>query len=184
MNKKLKSLCASLALAAVSTTALADVGCEDSTAITGSFGYMACAGSFSGNISAGQNSLVSFDGYGAFSLLGTTDDADEGPFIALTQTPGSLTFDAPVEGLFVLGIKGGPTYSLYLFDGGDTGISSISFDTLGVAKGNGKAGPDLSHAALFMPAGLPVSAVPEASSYAMLLAGLGMLGVVVRRRRG
>jgi len=172
---------AALALS-VASPAFADVSCEDSAALTGNAGYVSCQGSFMGNVSPGQTNFVSFDGYGSFSLLGTSDAPGAGPF-SDTQTPGTLSFDDAVYGTFVLGIKGGPTYSLYLFDVGDAGVLTLNYDTLGIAKGNGRPGPALSHAALFLPSGLPVTAVPEAPIWAMLVGGLGVLGSVLRRRR-
>ena len=83
------------------------------------------------------------------------------------------------HGLFVLAIKGGPTYSYYEFDAGTSGIDSLSFDTLGVAKGNGRAGPGLSHFGLYT----QNSPVPEPQSYALMLAGFAAIGLMVRSRR-
>ncbi len=183
MNNLLRTLGAAAVVSTAATPALADVSCEDSAALTGSFGYVACQGVVTGNIAPGKTSVATFDGYGSFVLTGSTDSMDAGPFADDGfKTSGTLNFDQLITGAFVLGIKGGPTYSLYLFDGGAAGIASLNYDTLGVAKGNGLAGPGLSHASLFLPAGLPVTAVPEASSWAMMLAGLGMLGFVARRR--
>ena len=58
---------------------------------------------------------------------------------------------------------------------------ALHFDTLGVYTGNGSPGPGLSHAALYIDP--PVTAVPEPETYVMLLAGLGLMGFVTRRRR-
>jgi len=166
---------AGLMAAAFWLPAQAEVACSDSLLLTANDGYLSCLGPVSGNLSAGQNPVVSFDGMGSFTLVGTSDDADGGPFATLGAD--TLSFDAPQYGSFVLGVKGGPDYSLYLFDGGSVGITELAFDTLGIVKGNGKAGPGLSHLALF------VSAVPEPTNAAMLLGGLAMLGLVIRRRR-
>ena len=71
-------------------------------------------------------------------------------------------------------------FSLYLFNGSNVagGISQIAYDTNGV-QNNGGLG--LSHAGFF---GTPtISPVPEAETYAMLLAGLAGLGIFARRRR-
>lgn len=163
----------------------ATVLCSDSTATTGNSGYLACQGPIDGNLAPGQVDTATFAGYGTFTFVGKSDDPLAGPF-SLNQsgaTSGTLSFDTAQKGWFVLGIKGGPDYSLYLFDGGTTGISSLAFDTLGIVTGAGAAGPGLSHFALFRGASVPpTSVVPEPDAYALMLAGLGVVGFVAKRR--
>jgi opacity protein-like surface antigen len=179
MKLKLLAAAATLALASVGASATAAVQCSNSTATTGNAGYISCQGPTAGNIAPGQTNTATFSGYGMFNLVGKSDDAGFGPFASNPGgvTYGTLSFDTPQTGFFVVGIKGGPSYSLYLFDGGAAGISSLSFDTLGIVKGNGGAGPGLSHLALF------AQPVPEPGSYALMLAGLVVVGSIVRRRR-
>lgn len=158
------------------------VSCADSVATTGNAGYLDCVGAFSGNVmgDAGEAAYLSGIWGGDWTWQGKSDDAGSGPFAGGSDgmTSGTLVFDTPIEGLFVLAVKGGPTYSYYEFDGGTSGIGSLSFDTLGVAKGNGGAGPGLSHFGLYVQS-LPV---PEPRTYALMLAGFGMVGFMLRSR--
>jgi hypothetical protein len=94
---------------------------------------------------------------------------------------GTINFDAPQTGSFVLGLKQGNGFSLYLFDGSRVtgGISSLAYDTKGV-KASTDQGYGLSHAG-YIGAVTPVS---EPSAYAMMLAGLAVVGFALKRRRG
>lgn len=160
------------------------VGCADSTVTTGNAGYIACLGPFDKNM---DNQLTAIYGAMTTGLSFTTSTyfasnvATTGnPFAgAPDTTTGTITFTAAQTGSFVIGLKQSDAYSLYKFDGSTVtgGITSIQYDILGV---NGKSGFDLSHAGFF---GTPVSPVPEADTYAMLLAGLGIVGFAARRRK-
>lgn len=158
------------------------VSCADSAATVGNAGYVDCAGAFGGNVmgDASEAGYLTSVWGGDWTWLGKSDDAGSGPFAAGYDgvTSGTLVFDAPIQGLFVLAIKGGPTYSYYAFDGGANGVGSLSFDTLGVAKGNGTAGPGLSHFGLYVQS-VPV---PEPQTYALMLAGFGLIGFMLRAR--
>jgi PEP-CTERM motif len=156
--------------------------CADSFLMVSNPGYIACQGALEGNIASNKVNTATFAGYGTFDLVGISGDTS-GAFTADPGKVGSgtLNLGGISNGLFVIGLKGGPTYSLYLFDAalvGPTGVSEIKFDTLGIAKGSNGAGPGLSHAALFM------QPVPEPGTWALMAAGLAVVGGLARRRRG
>lgn len=150
---------------------------------------VACSGAWEGNDANQQADLLTqaaadfgaFVGAGAeYSFLGKSDDAGNGPFTSNPDgaTSGVLTFDSVQTGLFAISLKAGNAFSLYLFDGGTTGLGSVSFSTLGVQV-NGQGIPaGLSHAAL-----IGIAPIPEPASLALMVAGLAGFGVAARGRR-
>ena len=162
---------------------------------------LACSGSWTGN-DVNQRAAVlsrvgidfqSFVGPGFWSYVGTTDAGrTSGPFSSVPGTAtGALTFDSPITGFFALALKSSTNFSIYLFNGGVAGLSSIDFTTIGTSRNKRGIAQDLSHASLYdFDAATPppppppvVTATPEPGTLVLMLAGLTGLGVVVRRRK-
>lgn len=167
--------------------------CEASVRTLGNAGYVGCLGAFSGNIDNQLSSIWSaMDAAGrgwaaaaqsrayvsseSFAAAMNPFSQDEG-----ANDDGTINFDAPQSGLFAIGLKQGNGFALYLFDGAAVqgGISSLAYDTKGV-KAARDQGFGLSHAAFFG----AVTPVPEPSVYAMMLAGLAIVAVTLKRRKG
>ncbi len=155
------------------------VTCSSSLDTVFSAGYAAdCQGPLVGTLGAGAVDSATFDSQ-FYALAGTTTDVS-GRFSAHPGSVqwGELFLSAPQTGLFVLGLEGGGTYSLYLFNGGGSGLSAVEFDTYGLTQGfAGLAAPRLTQAAIF------TSAVPEPATYALMLSGLLGLSLLAQRRR-
>jgi hypothetical protein len=151
-------------------------------------GAEACSGAWDGNnvnkmgdvLAELNNSFSDEVGInGAWTYIGTTDAGEtDGPFSSVpSTTSGMLTFDTAQKGWFALALKADGKFSLYLFDGGQTGITSIPFITDGVALNVLNAPLELSHASLYL------APVPEPQTYALMLAGLGLVGFAASRRK-
>ena len=150
--------------------------------------FIDCAGSFDGNLKGAldQAQIMALNAqfadngfsYSSSLIYSKSDVTGHGVFTSLGDDF-TLTFDngQVATGLFVIGLKQATRYSFYLFDGGTAGINSISFDVKGVV---GKQTDGLSHA-IYLGQAL-TAPVPEPESYALMLAGLGVVGFIARRR--
>jgi hypothetical protein len=124
----------------------------------------------------GLFALSSFDGAGAFNF-------GEGSAFIPTQidVTGVMAGGGTVYQAFQIdkstGSNGGLNFTSYAFSPSFTNLVSVRFSSSGsdLPEFNGFSVDNINATA--------VTAVPEAEIYAMLLAGLGMMGFVARRRR-
>ncbi len=147
--------------------------------------YVDCIGAITGNDNGNQAGMVNseWSSYGTFAPVngGTSDQAGNGPFTSLDNSP--LLFDVPISGYFAVTLKQANFFSIYLFYAQDP-VDGIFWDTRGVASNGGANNPDkLSHAVLYAPPGTPLATVPEPSSIMLLGAGLAGFGAATVRRR-
>ena len=183
----LKSTLKALALAAAVATTPAHalltetgVACDGhGTGMTSQSGYLDCAGAFDGN-NSNQDADVQAQILTDFGLtsLGTEIDVTGANGNQLTGVINVADMASP----FILALKAGDAFSLYLFAAHTT---TINFDTLGVGffsgpnNKNEHFGQGLSHATVYG----TVTAVPEPETYALLAAGLAFVGWASRRRQ-
>ena len=119
-----------------------------------------------------------------FSVSATSGAAGSWTLTGM-DTNGGAALNLPTSLDFAVGLKAGNEFAVWGFDnvvvdGSDNGTFSIVFANKG---GNN---PDLSHLIVFgreSGAG-SIAAIPEARTYAMLLAGLGLVGFATRRKLG
>jgi hypothetical protein len=156
-------------------------------------GALSCSGAWNGNnlgnaaILAAVNAQLVAD----FNpLVGGTPVWGAPTTVAYTPgNAGSLSLGGNYQGFFAIALKSSNAFSLYLFDGGAAGISTIAYQTNGVSVNGNAHGPtpqDLSHADVYDVSGdggfgSNVVTTPEPASAALMLTGL--FGVFAARRR-
>jgi hypothetical protein len=143
----------------------------------------ACIGSLPNNINGAtaETDFLATTFGGSWSFVGSTDSTGFGPFSSNPSgaTSGTLNFDSAVSGRIVIGLKAANQHSFYYFDLAAP-VTSLSFDTTaGIATNVRGNAQNLSHAILYAGSPLPV---PEPASWALLAAGLGVIGAIARRR--
>ena len=149
-------------------------------------GAMSCEGFFTGNVINNSPADLATASSALDDLVGLSGAT--GAWVEKQDFSGdAITFSTPLTGMTIVGIhfgkalganppgvdlQGGGT-AFYKFDAG-AGLASNSF-TVNVGG--------LSNAALYATNGNPVPGIPEPETYALMLAGLGTLGFIARRRK-
>jgi hypothetical protein len=127
------------------------------------------------------NAIIAAEGWGSAvsyqykdTMSGPGTDTSFIDAVGLSNAAGLVNFSQAFAGPLVLTLKLGQSWSAYYFgDGvamGDLTYTVNLQDTRGLG---------LSHASLFT----NVPAVPEPQTYALLLAGIGAIGFMARRRK-
>lgn len=131
-----------------------------------------------GGVSYGSLSGIDFTLSASAGIVGTwTLEAFDSNGPAYANLPATMDF----VGL----LKASNGFAAYYFD--DVAVSAGNAGTWTIAfVNNGGQTPDLSHLSLYTRVdgggGIP-AAIPEAQTYAMMLAGLGLVGFMARRAR-
>lgn len=141
-----------------------------------------CLGFFSGNLNGNKPSLTAINTNLAVWDVNLTDAVASGSMLSGlgdNNATHTINFAQQLYGDTIIGIHYGNVLgsnnvtAFYRFNAGDTtGIDSF---TTSFAS--------LSNATLYSTGVAPIAAVPEPGTYAMLLAGLGLMGFVARRRK-
>jgi MYXO-CTERM domain-containing protein len=150
---------------------------EGGLSVGGSPGY----GFDSGSVSFGDGNsyLAEIGGTTACTVACDTNDALKNSGFDKYQVVGKLTFGGELKLTSWLSFEAKLGQSFDLFDWGTTAGQFSSIDSSGLKL---VAGTGLDYSKLYTDGVISVVAVPETETWAMLLAGLGVVGVWQRRR--
>lgn len=127
----------------------------------------------------GANTLSGID----FTLSASGDTAGTWTLSAFDSN-GPAYANLPTFMDFVAVLKASNGFAAYFFDDVEVGAVNDGSWTIAFTNRGGQT-PDLSHLSLYTRVGLDggIPPIPEAQTYAMMLAGLGLVGWATRRRR-
>jgi len=175
-RKVLAAIAAGCALGALASPASAAAVLGSTLCSTADIsGATACQGWYQGNLNSGNATDLANEALIVNSLLGTSYTGSNLPFTDVTGISGNtITFASALAGTVLLGVHVGAAKGA-----GGIGYNGTAFYTL-LNPGSSVTlnVPGLSNARVFSVAG-----VPEASTWAMLLLGLGGIGFMLRRKR-
>ncbi len=135
-----------------------------------------CIGPIVGN-NSNQQPLVYSDLQSAWGSFGTWSEVGD-----VAASNGTITLGSNVSGAFVISLKQGDHFSLYLLDATQS-VGTLKYSTAGVKDG---AEFDISHATLYKVTGggTILSVTPEPATMTMMATGLvGVAGLARRRRK-